>query len=108
MRISKKPIKYVDKTGRNKSYYSSGVDELRNYLVERKDSLFNHLKMWDLKDENKILYKHLNDALSVKFFKFDTTYKEMLLQFSMKYLVTTEKKMEDYVIDIEKMCYDLL
>jgi hypothetical protein len=66
--------------------------------------------MWDFNKNHKIKYKHLKDALSVKFFKFDPVYRNMLINLALKYIINRASctDLDNSEINYEALCLDLI
>jgi len=73
--------------------------------------MYEHLKVWDFEKNNTIKYKHLKDALSVKFFKFNPQFKQLMLDFALNFKIEQDKfagNLDNINIDYEDMCIELL
>lgn len=84
---------------------------IKNYLEQNEFNLYETLKMWDFKNNNTIMYKHLKDALSVRGFQFDPYIRDLLINIALKYVVDEEKSnnnLDNNLINYEALCLEFV
>lgn len=85
------------------------TSQIKEYLVKKKMDLRDHLRKWDFLKNGTIKYINFKDCISVKFFDFDPNIRKLLLDMCLKYTVDEIiENQEDWYINYEKMCDDLI
>ena len=83
-------------------------EQIKEYLRENNINLYERLSMWDFKKNNTITYLNLKDALAMKGFEIEKKYQNMILDYSLKYVINgTVGDKNKYIISL-KFCDDLL
>lgn len=81
--------------------------KLREFLKENEISLYEHLKLWDFNNDNKIKLRHLQDALSVKFFNLSREIIITIINVAYQFIIKEKAEREESLINIEELCYEL-
>lgn len=81
--------------------------KLREFLKENEISLYEHLKLWDFNNDNKIKLRHLKDALSIKFFNLSKEIIVTIINLAHQFIIKEKADREESLINIEELCYEL-
>ncbi len=101
----KKKIDYME----NNQLFLDEAAFIKEYLDKKGMDLYEHLKKWDFQKNGTIKYRNFKDSISEKFFNFDRTVRNKLLEFCLKYIEDDYAgNNDDKFIDYEKLCSDLI